>query len=249
MPDRAGNDRYDNGRLSGVLAEVMPHLSDDDGGMQLVASATMLSLYSGCLRMRPTLVSLRQRLRHSLAGLVIAILTTHGPVDTALSTYAAVAVLAVPQMVAAQSQTRSSGGYTRPGGYSPRTPSFGGSAAARRPSVSGGYGRPSSSMPGRSGSSWNLPRSSSDQALARQSSREALDAFRQRSQPEDHGRVGRRSGRLDHGMGRGVATRCGTPGRLARTGTAVRDGHLRPRQAAPPSPSLACGTRCSCGIS
>ena len=43
MPDRAGNDRYDNGRLSGVLAEVMLPLSDDHGGMQLVASAKMLS--------------------------------------------------------------------------------------------------------------------------------------------------------------------------------------------------------------
>ena len=107
---------------------------------------------------------------------------------TGLSTFAALAVCAAPQMVAAQSPPRSSGGYTRPGGYSTRTPSFGGSASARRPSVSGGYGRPSSSMPGRSSSAWNLPGSASDQALARQSSREALDAFRQRSQPEGYSR-------------------------------------------------------------
>ena len=43
MPDRAGNDGYYNGRLSGALEEVIPGLSDDYGGMQLVASATMLS--------------------------------------------------------------------------------------------------------------------------------------------------------------------------------------------------------------
>ena len=58
----------------------------------------------------------------------------------------------------------------------------------RRPSVSGGYGRPTASMPSRSGSSWSLPRSASDQALARQSSREALETFRQRSQPEVYSR-------------------------------------------------------------
>ena len=138
--------------------------------------------------MCPTLVSFRQRLRHSLAGLVIAILTTHGPVETALSTFAALAVFAAPQMAAAQSQTRSSGGYTRPGGYSTRTPSFGGSASERRPSMSGGYGRPTASMPSRSGSAWSLPKSASDQALARQSSRQALEAFRQRSQPESYSR-------------------------------------------------------------
>jgi hypothetical protein len=138
--------------------------------------------------MRPTLISCRRRLRHSLAGLVIAMLTMHGPVETVLLTYAAVAVLAAPQMAAAQSQTRSSGGYTRPGGAYRRTPSFGDSASERRPSVSGGYGRPTASMSSRSGSAWSLPKSASDQALARQSSREALEAFRQRSQPEGSSR-------------------------------------------------------------
>src|SRR5688572_9365481 len=135
---------------------------------------------SGGLRMRPTLISFRRRLCRSLVGFVIAILTTHGLVETALSTFTAAAVLAAPQTAAAQSQTRSSGGYTRPGGYSTRTPSLGGSSRDRRPSVSGGYGRPTTSRPSRSGSPWSLPRSASDQALARQSSREALDAFRQR---------------------------------------------------------------------
>jgi hypothetical protein len=43
MPDLIGNDRYDNGCLSGVLDEVMLLLSNDNGGMQLVASATVLS--------------------------------------------------------------------------------------------------------------------------------------------------------------------------------------------------------------
>ena len=43
MPDRAGSDGYDNGCLSGVLAEVIPSLLDAHGGMQLVASATMLA--------------------------------------------------------------------------------------------------------------------------------------------------------------------------------------------------------------
>jgi hypothetical protein len=43
MPDRAGNDGYDNGCLSGVLDEVMPLLLEDHGGMHQVANAKMLS--------------------------------------------------------------------------------------------------------------------------------------------------------------------------------------------------------------
>ena len=39
-----------------------------------------------------------------LVGFVIAILTAHGPVETALSTFTAVAVLAAPQTAAARSQ-------------------------------------------------------------------------------------------------------------------------------------------------
>lgn len=34
MLDRAGNGGYDNGRLSGVLDEVMPLLLDDHSGRQ-----------------------------------------------------------------------------------------------------------------------------------------------------------------------------------------------------------------------
>lgn len=54
--------------------------------------------------------------------------------------------------------------------------------------MSGGYGRPTASPSSRYGSGWSLPGSASDQALARQSSRQALDAFRQRSQPEGYTR-------------------------------------------------------------
>src|SRR5262245_5402355 len=143
-------------------------------------------MYSRGLRMRPTLILFRQRLCCSLVGLIIAILTMHGLVATALSTFAAVGVLAAPQTAAAQ--TRSSGGYTRPGGYSTRTPSLGGSSWDRRPSMSGGYGRPTASMSSRYGSSRSLSGSASDQALARQSSREALETFRRQSQPEVYSR-------------------------------------------------------------
>jgi len=78
--------------------------------------------------MRPTLILYRRRLCRSLAWFVITLLTMHGPVVTALSTCAAVAVLVAPRTTAAQSRTRSSGGYSRPGGSSTRTPSFGGNA-------------------------------------------------------------------------------------------------------------------------
>jgi hypothetical protein len=43
IPERAGNDGYDNGRLSGVLDEVLPLLLDDHSGRQYVANAKMLS--------------------------------------------------------------------------------------------------------------------------------------------------------------------------------------------------------------
>ena len=97
------------------------------------------------------------------------------PGKLVLSTLTVAIVYAVPQTAVAQSQSRSSGGYTRPGGSRQRTPSFGGSAWDRKPSMSGGYGRqaPQSS---RSSSAGSLPRSASDQALARRSSRDALAA-------------------------------------------------------------------------
>ncbi|SDB15576.1 DUF2491 family protein [Belnapia rosea] len=84
----------------------------------------------------------------------------------------------------AMAQSRSSGGYARPGSGYGRTPSFGGSRAApRTPSVSGGYSRPS--LPGGgsarrpsvgSGSAW-------DRSYSRERSSEALDRLRRQSQP------------------------------------------------------------------
>ena len=62
----------------------------------------------------------------------------HGPAELVLSTCTVAIIYAVPQTAAAQSQSRSNGGYTRPGGSSKRTPSFGGSARDRKPSMSGG---------------------------------------------------------------------------------------------------------------
>src|SRR5918998_6379419 len=51
--------------------------------------------------------------------------------------------------VEALAQTRSSGGYSRPGSGGGRTPSFGGPRVApRTPSTSGGYARPTPSAPG-----------------------------------------------------------------------------------------------------
>ena len=43
MLDRAGSHGHDNGRLSGVLNEVLPLLLDDHSGRQYVANAKMLS--------------------------------------------------------------------------------------------------------------------------------------------------------------------------------------------------------------
>ena len=43
-------------------------------------------MYCGSLHMRPKLVSFRQRLYRSLAGMVIAALTMHGPAHTTLLT-------------------------------------------------------------------------------------------------------------------------------------------------------------------
>ena len=152
---------------------------------------------------------------------------------------------AVPQTAAAQSRTQSSGGYTRPGGYSRRTPSFGGSAWDRRPSMSGGYGRPTTSRPSRSGSAGSLPGRRATRPSHAILARGARSLPSARRSPRTT-RVGLRPGRLGRGMGRGDATRWGDR-RPAGTGMAVRHGHHRPLQTAP-GPSLACGMRCSCGI-
>jgi hypothetical protein len=75
----------------------------------------------------------------------------------------------------AWAQSRSSGGYSRPGASYSRTPSFSASRPApRTPSTSGGYARPSpSTRP-----SVTLPWSSGDQAVSRQRSSQALGAWR-----------------------------------------------------------------------
>ncbi len=102
----------------------------------------------------------------------------HGPVELALSTCTAVTVYAqCHRRRRHKARPGQVAGIHAREATSTRTPSFGGSARDRRPSMSGGYGRPTSSMPSRSGSAWSLPRSASDQALARQSSREALDSL------------------------------------------------------------------------
>ena len=69
--------------------------------------------------MRPTLISYRRRLCRSLVGFVIAILTAHGPLALALSTFAAVCRPGSATDAVAQSRTRSSGGYSRPGATAP----------------------------------------------------------------------------------------------------------------------------------
>ena len=135
--------------------------------------------------MRLNLASFRQRLCRILAGLAIAMLTMHGPAHTTLLTFAAGTVFVAPQMAVAQSRAPSSGGYTRPGGSGRRTPSVGGSSQVRRPSTSGGYRRPTSSLPDHYGGARSPSGSASDQALARQSSRQALDAFRAPAQREE----------------------------------------------------------------
>jgi hypothetical protein len=142
-------------------------------------------MYCGSLQMRPKLVSFRQHLCQSLAGMAIAALAMHGPDHTTRLTLAAYTVFAMPQIAAAQSQTRSSGGYTRPVGSSRRTPSVGGSSQNRRPSTSGGYKRPTSSSRDYYGGARSPSGSASDRALARQSSRQALEAFRTPSQREE----------------------------------------------------------------
>ena len=139
----------------------------------------------GSLHMRSKLAAFRQRLCRSLAGMVIAALTMHGPAHTTLLMVAASTIFVAPQMVAAQSQTQSSGGYTRPRGAGTRTPSVGSSDRSRRPSTSGGYRRPTASLPDQYGGARSPSGSASDRALARQSSRQALETFRVPAQREE----------------------------------------------------------------
>lgn len=76
----------------------------------------------------------------------------------------------------ARPSSSGSGGYSRPSGGGLRTPSFGGFSGSRTPSTgSGGYSRPQSSGD-RYGSGF-FGGSSTDRAMSRQSSKEALDAY------------------------------------------------------------------------
>jgi len=94
---------------------------------------------------------------------------------------AGVALLADPAPAEARaSSSRSSGGYSRPGGSS-RTPSF---SAPRAPSAgSGGYRRPSLSPSSPSLRPPPSPSSPADRALSRRQSGEALERYRLDRQP------------------------------------------------------------------
>ena len=86
--------------------------------------------------MRPTLISFRRRLCRSLVGFVIAILTAHGPVETALSTFTAVAVRQRQVAAHAPDPVRVAG--IPPGGLQHTYAVTRGQLWDRRPSVSGG---------------------------------------------------------------------------------------------------------------
>lgn len=135
----------------------------------------------------------------------------------------------LPQQFAAGAS--SSGGYSRPSSAGSRTPSF---SAPRSSSASGGYSRPSF------GGSTYRPASSSatDRAMANQTSREALEAYRSSTQPDTSVRAPapetsgpwggeqRRSGYVDIPV---RTTRYFSPGSrrgtFARAGQESDDGH------------------------
>src|SRR3954454_3821084 len=117
-----------------------------------------------------------RRLRACLLGILVSL---PAPASLPIAAIAAVASsAALPGE--AEARPRSSGGYSRPGGSSARTPSFGGGrAAVRTPSTSGGYGRPYGTSPGYPS---RLPStagpSAGDRALSRQQSADALGRYR-----------------------------------------------------------------------
>lgn len=86
--------------------------------------------------------------------------------------FVAIACLALP----ADGLARSSGGYSRPGGFS-RTPSFGGGSISRTPSFGGGggYSRPSTSY---SRPSWTAPSSPGDRSFSQDRSGAAFNSYR-----------------------------------------------------------------------
>lgn len=90
-----------------------------------------------------------------------------------------VAALAAPVVLASEAWARSSGGYSRPGASSGRTPSFGGRVAPRTPSFgSGGYSRPGGYDRRPSFAPSPLGQSRGDRSFSREQSGGALQQFR-----------------------------------------------------------------------
>src|SRR3954447_13980917 len=117
-----------------------------------------------------------RRLRACLLGILVSL-----PAPPSLPV-AAIAAVASSAALPGEAEARasSSGVYSRSGGSSARTPSFGGGrAAVRTPSTSGGYGRPDGTSPGYTS---RLPStagpSAGDRALSRQQSADALGRYR-----------------------------------------------------------------------
>src|SRR3954452_7761829 len=117
-----------------------------------------------------------RRLRACLLGILVSL-----PVRPSLPIVAIAAVASSAALPgAAEARARSSGGYSRSGGSSARTPSFGGGrAAVRTPSTSGGYSRPYGTSPSYTS---RLPStagpSAGDRAFSRQQSADALGRYR-----------------------------------------------------------------------
>src|SRR3954454_13483203 len=117
-----------------------------------------------------------RRLRACLLGILVSL-----PAPPSLP-IAAIAAVASSAALPGEAEARasSSGVYSRSGGSSARTPSFGGGrAAVRTPSTGGGYGRPygtspsyTSRLPSTAGSS------AGDRAFSRQQSADALGRYR-----------------------------------------------------------------------
>ncbi|HZU88552.1 MAG TPA: hypothetical protein VE993_04775, partial [Stellaceae bacterium] len=114
----------------------------------------------------------RRRLRSCAAALLLLAGEAAAPV---------VAPLAAISFLTAEAQARSSGGYSRPGFFRPRTPSFSGlHVTPRTPSISGGYRRPGSfGLPTTRRPSFGD--SAGDRAFSRERSAEALRDYRTRS--------------------------------------------------------------------
>jgi hypothetical protein len=149
----------------------------------VVGRQTPILLLSRVIRAM-LLGTIREGLRALVVGALLAWPAPSGPWLPATAVVAGAFVTAtMPSVVEAQARARSSGGYSRPGRSSMRTPSFeGGRAAPRTPSTSGGYSRPYGSSPGYTPYTPRRPSiaspSASDRALSRQQSADALARYR-----------------------------------------------------------------------